>query len=298
MAPPSRRRGLFPPPPGNRTIRPADITPTFVNNGKPFRLPQPDGDRRQNGADSPRPDRLHRRWHDHAGHPGRSQHDPAQRHRQPEHHLHRPISTSPAAPLFGGGTDDIAFLLGDPTGAATPNANATQMSAVFWIETVQYELEVPVFPYGNPPRTIPAPTGEAGQPVPRFLLDPPHEITEPRRITVTTTQIQYSQRVLRSSWVGLAARLGGHAGAGRTHPDPALRLGITLGLLRSASPGAADRPAATHGTGSPQTPPPVAGRYPDPYAAADYAKRAASWAIGISTKKNSDHDAVCAGSSR
>jgi hypothetical protein len=106
------------------------------------------------------------------------------------------INTIPASPLFGGGTDNIAFLLGDPTGAATPNANATQMSATFWIETVEYTIEVPPTPYGNPPRRIPAPTGEAGQPVPTFLVDPPFEITEPRHITVSTTQIQYTQRVL------------------------------------------------------------------------------------------------------
>jgi hypothetical protein len=106
------------------------------------------------------------------------------------------ISTKPDTPLFGGGTDNIAFLLGDPTGAATPNANATQMAATFWIETVQFEIEVPVIPYGTPPRAILAPTGEAGQPIPRFLLDPPHAIDRPRRITVTTTQIQYSQLVL------------------------------------------------------------------------------------------------------
>jgi hypothetical protein len=106
------------------------------------------------------------------------------------------ISTKPTAPPFGGGTDNIAFLLGDPTGAATPNANATEMSATFWIETVQYELEVPPFPYGRPPRTILAPTGDAGQPVPRFLVNPPYPVEEPRTITVTAPQIQYSQVVL------------------------------------------------------------------------------------------------------
>lgn len=105
------------------------------------------------------------------------------------------ISTSPSAPLFGGGTDNIEFLLGDPTGKAAPNANASVMSATFWIETVRFEIEVPVFPYGAPPRTILAPTGEAGQPIPRFLLDPPLPIDKPRKITVTTTQIQYSQKV-------------------------------------------------------------------------------------------------------
>jgi len=34
------------------------------------------------------------------------------------------ISTSPASPLFGGGSESIAFLLGDPAGAK-PNAHTT-----------------------------------------------------------------------------------------------------------------------------------------------------------------------------
>ncbi|MBO0800933.1 MAG: hypothetical protein J2P31_19110 [Blastocatellia bacterium] len=44
------------------------------------------------------------------------------------------ISTSPAAPLVGGGTDNIAFLQGT---AAGPNADAALMTAIFWIETVE-----------------------------------------------------------------------------------------------------------------------------------------------------------------
>jgi hypothetical protein len=110
------------------------------------------------------------------------------------------ISTSPAAPLFGGGTDNIAFLLGNP-GALTnpapagPNAQALSMNATFWIETVEHVISVPIFQPGHPPLTIPAETGEAGQPVPKFLVNPPIEITAPRQITVKSTQIQYSQEV-------------------------------------------------------------------------------------------------------
>ncbi|MBV9250580.1 MAG: hypothetical protein JO227_15190 [Acetobacteraceae bacterium] len=51
-----------------------------------------------------------------------------------------PLGGVPASPLVGGGTDNIAFLQGTNDG---PNANAAQMSAIFWIETV----EVP----GRPP---------------------------------------------------------------------------------------------------------------------------------------------------
>ena len=104
------------------------------------------------------------------------------------------ISSDPASPLFGGGTDNIAFLLGDPT-AAHPNAQTVKMDATFWIETVEFTIEVPVFELGHPPLVIPAPTGAEGQPVPRFLVNPPIRITAPRYITVQATQIQYSQHV-------------------------------------------------------------------------------------------------------
>jgi hypothetical protein len=98
------------------------------------------------------------------------------------------IATDPASPLFGGGTDNIAFLLGNPA-ASAPNAQALKMEAVFWIETVEFTIEIPVFEPGRPPLVIPAQTGAEGQPVPEFL------VTAPRTITVTATQIQYSQQV-------------------------------------------------------------------------------------------------------
>jgi hypothetical protein len=46
------------------------------------------------------------------------------------------ISTAPASPLFGGGADNMAFLLGDKD-AANPNAQTQGMQATFWIETVE-----------------------------------------------------------------------------------------------------------------------------------------------------------------
>ena len=109
------------------------------------------------------------------------------------------IATKPAAPFtFGGGTDNIAFLLGNgqPPPNSTPNASAVQMDATFWIETVEYTFEVPIFQPGQPPLIIPANTGSAGQPVPEFLVNPPVAITAPRQIKAAATQIQYSQHVL------------------------------------------------------------------------------------------------------
>lgn len=106
------------------------------------------------------------------------------------------ISTKPAAPFtFGGGLDNIAFLLGNAQ-HTNPNASAVEMDATFWIETVEYTFEVPIFQPGQPPLTIPANTGSAGQPVPEFLVNPPVAITAPRQIKVAATQIQYSQHVL------------------------------------------------------------------------------------------------------
>lgn len=104
------------------------------------------------------------------------------------------ISSDPASPLFGGGADNIAFLLGDPANAK-PNAQTVKMDATFWIETVEFTIEVPIFEPGRPPLVIPAPTGAERQPIPRFLVNPPIPIRAPRYITVQTTQIQYSQQV-------------------------------------------------------------------------------------------------------
>ena len=69
------------------------------------------------------------------------------------------------------------------------------MQATFWIETVQFAIQVPIFEPGQPPLIIPARTGAGGQPVPEFLVNPPVPITAPRSITVKATQIQYSQQV-------------------------------------------------------------------------------------------------------
>lgn len=104
------------------------------------------------------------------------------------------ISTKPAAPLFGGGTDNIAFLLGDQK-ATAPNAQALSMAAVFWIETVEFSIEVPGFQPGQPPLIIQGETGAEGQPVPEFLVSPPAAITAPTTVKASAHQIQYAQQV-------------------------------------------------------------------------------------------------------
>jgi len=111
------------------------------------------------------------------------------------------ISTQPAAPLFGGGTDNIAFLLGDAAALTNPgnpgqNAQTVKMNATFWIETVEHVIIVPPFRPGEPPLHLSPelPNGFKG-PAPKFEVTPPKEIAAPVHITVKSTQIQYSQVV-------------------------------------------------------------------------------------------------------
>lgn len=111
------------------------------------------------------------------------------------------ISTKPTAPQLGGGTANIDFLVGATTGTApAPNAHAVQMDATFWISEVSHKLTVPVHALGQGPLEIAAPSPVKGAPAgfqaPSFIVDPPAEIKTPKTITVTSTQIQYSQRVI------------------------------------------------------------------------------------------------------
>ncbi|MBV8102684.1 MAG: hypothetical protein JOZ31_26385 [Verrucomicrobia bacterium] len=117
------------------------------------------------------------------------------------------ISTNPASPLFGGGTDNIAFLLGadnDTPLPSRPNAQALQMTATFWIETVEETITVPIFNPGDDTLLIEGKSQGPGKPVPVFSVTPPVAIPAPRQIKVTSTQIQYSQLVIlnfaRLSW--------------------------------------------------------------------------------------------------
>ncbi len=103
------------------------------------------------------------------------------------------ISTQQPAPMFGGGTPNIAFLQGDP--ALGPNAQTVLMTATFWIETVEVVILVPPFEAGGPPLTIPGDVAHPALLAPRFLVHPPIPILKPRPIKINFTQIQYSQTV-------------------------------------------------------------------------------------------------------
>jgi hypothetical protein len=105
------------------------------------------------------------------------------------------ISTAPPPPvgLFGGGTDNIAFLLGQPA-ATAPNAQSTKMTAVFWIETVQEVIQVSPHLVAGEPIKVNATPSIQGQRVPTFIGIAPFD--HPHQVTVKFTQIQYTQTVL------------------------------------------------------------------------------------------------------
>jgi hypothetical protein len=108
------------------------------------------------------------------------------------------ITTAPPPPpppgLFGGGTANIAFLLGQAL-ATKPNAQALLMTAVFWIETVEEVILVAPGSIGTP-FAIKAKPSVPGQRVPTFAGSLPFDLDVPRQLTVHFTQIQYTQTVL------------------------------------------------------------------------------------------------------
>jgi hypothetical protein len=111
------------------------------------------------------------------------------------------ISTIPNPPLFGGGTDNIAFLLGNQATITNPrgpgqNAQSLQMTATFWIETVEHTIDVPGFGPGDGVLSLRPEAPMPGQPTPTFNVRPPIVPIDPHPVTFTSTQIQYSQTVL------------------------------------------------------------------------------------------------------
>lgn len=112
------------------------------------------------------------------------------------------ISTNPSdtlhkVPVADDGTSNIAFLTGTFVNAtnSAPNANALHMDAIFWIETVEYEIEVPAWKKGHKPLHIKPKQPSPVTPVPTFEVKPPCEIKKPIKIKAETKQIQYSQLV-------------------------------------------------------------------------------------------------------
>ncbi|KAM0231070.1 hypothetical protein ACHAP5_011195 [Fusarium lateritium] len=105
------------------------------------------------------------------------------------------VSTQ-TAPTPGGGTANIAFLVG--ANSQGPNANAVQMDSTFWVETIKSEITIHDYTPGKPLLLQPAYKqghGKTPPPLPTFSIIPPGPVKGPKTIPVTYTQIQYSQTV-------------------------------------------------------------------------------------------------------
>ena len=123
-------------------------------------------------------------------------------------------SNSPPKPrtdvMNGGGTANISFLKGEkplatkevPDPPDNPNAQVPFMTSKFWIETVQYQVNVGLMTSREPvclrptmPKD-PATGKESTAPTPEFWVTPPSKLPSfPKTITIPGTQIQYSQQV-------------------------------------------------------------------------------------------------------
>jgi hypothetical protein len=128
------------------------------------------------------------------------------------------VSTKPKSPELGGGIANIDFLEGSAGGQ--PNADAIEISATFWIETVEWTFPTPKFGLGSerdgvlvtpqkanaqstaerPSFRVFPPRGQQGGPsnTPQGASSPDGRHGPPAlppTITTRTTQIPYSQLV-------------------------------------------------------------------------------------------------------
>jgi hypothetical protein len=150
------------------------------------------------------------------------------------------VRTDPPPPpeLFGGGSANIAFLQGNADPPHTDaNADAVRMESIFWIETVEEEIQVPACSAGQ---TIEVPGSGAGTDLAvTFLVTPPYDVTdEGCPIKVTYTQIQYSQLVILN-FTGLSWP---HASVANLVPDAPIVVEQSAFPAREAAPRATAAP--------------------------------------------------------
>jgi hypothetical protein len=99
------------------------------------------------------------------------------------------IDTQQSA-IPGAGTDIIRFLVGDGAG---PDANAIEMSAIFWDETVEAEIQVDQLDAGYSLDV--SPVVPVGAPAPTFTVTSAAGTDCPQSVTVNYPKIQHSQNV-------------------------------------------------------------------------------------------------------
>ncbi|KAM0248986.1 hypothetical protein ACHAP5_003195 [Fusarium lateritium] len=112
------------------------------------------------------------------------------------------VMTEPPAHEFGGGTNNIGFLVGADKGTVfevsaarqSGNANAVKVEAQYWISTVRAEIKIDPCRKGECVKVCPAiRTNDPRDTIPRALID--EDVTSAKNLTFEYNQIQYSQVV-------------------------------------------------------------------------------------------------------
>jgi hypothetical protein len=99
---------------------------------------------------------------------------------------------------FNATITNIPFLTGSTiANEGTPNAIVMAVSCTFWLSTVEYTLQIDAWKPGDKTPLFLRPVGApANAVVQQFSVTPTQAITSRKTSTVTSTQLQYSQRVL------------------------------------------------------------------------------------------------------
>jgi len=99
----------------------------------------------------------------------------------------------------GGGVSNIAFLADGEKpkfkGLASGNANAVEVTCQYWVSIVKHKVEIPANDYTNKVAEVLPKDDEPDVPGPRFQIQVGKNLTTPKTIDLTSTQIQYSQNV-------------------------------------------------------------------------------------------------------
>ena len=207
--------------------RPVDITPIPDRRRPPRSASRARRRRLRDRAHSAGPDPLDQRRHDHPGIAGRP--EPLLRNAISVQNILSTttmiVSTNPKSPLFGGGTSNIAFLLGNAAGAPrTPTPSRWRRSSGSRPSSTSFTS---TFPNGSAPTTIQPRGAPFGLPVPTFLLDPPVQLTGPQHhqgdLDPNPIQPEGDSELQRPV---LAACLGRDTGADGSAADPGLGLAM------------------------------------------------------------------------
>lgn len=97
--------------------------------------------------------------------------------------------------LLGGGVSNIAFLQDGHANAGKGNANATNVTCEYWVSILTHTVDIPAGDYTSKDAKVLPRDDVPGVPGPVFQIQVKKKLTEPKTVSLNSTQIQYSQNV-------------------------------------------------------------------------------------------------------